>query len=83
MRDLEALTAPIVVCVPADSPGCGDDDLFGVCELCETTIRWRPHMPAGSRVCLCCFIVNARPGYFELAVTSETLNELAALKVPE
>jgi hypothetical protein len=80
MRDLEALTAPIVVCVPGDYPGLADD-LFGACLLCDGAIRWRPHLPAGSRVCLCCFIVNARPGHFDLAVTAETLEELAGLGV--
>ena len=80
MRDLEALTAPIVVCVPADYPGAADD-LFGRCLLCDGPIRWRPHMPDGSTICLVCFICHARPEHFDLKVTAETLEELAGLGV--
>ena len=87
MRRLDSLPAPIVVCAPLDHPAVladvFPDDLISACALCDQAVRVRPHAPAGSRVCLCCFIVNAPPGHFELIVTAQTLEDLAMLAVPE
>jgi len=74
-------TARIVVCAPSSLPSVFDDDVHGVCALCQTRVRFRPHVPIRRvLVCLVCFFKHAKPDT-RCEVLGEAVEELHALGI--
>jgi len=70
---------PRVICLPnaAGNPGGFDDDIYGNCVECNVEIHWRPHAPAGEKICLPCYLKLAKPDD-EIKITPMVVNEFIA-----
>lgn len=80
MKDIEAKDGEaIVVCLPTSrgNPDGFDDNRFGECACCGDRIQWRPHMPAGLKICTGCLVRRVEMSD-EICITPETRTEMAA-----
>jgi hypothetical protein len=71
----------VLVCAAVGFYG---DEVHGACADCSDPIVWRPHAPAGVRLCVACAAVRLLTGdaeEFDIEVTPETQRELAGWRL--
>ena len=69
----------IVVCGFEATPAAFPDDMIGTCCDCGVGVRYRPHSPAGPRICLICFAERSKREPIKVYITKYTAEEVAAL----